>query len=252
MIRLAPRPVCPDVLERRGPEAAAAVAQAVERGEAPVFDRTVYAAPEVKQALQRWQQGKCAFCESKVDHVAYGDVEHFRPKAGWTDDAWPALRRPGYWWLAYDWDNLVFACELCNRRGKRSRFPLRPGGARAATPDMELSAELPMFVDPAREDPREVIGWAGPDPFGRDVEGRGEETICSLDLRRPELRERRAEKLRLVATLIEVLGDTRSAAHHARARACLEAMVGPHGEYLAMAREAFGEGATEGRRAPAG
>jgi hypothetical protein len=46
------------------------------------FDRSIYAAEEVREALQDAQHRKCAFCESFFDHVAYGDIEHFRPKGG--------------------------------------------------------------------------------------------------------------------------------------------------------------------------
>jgi hypothetical protein len=33
----------------------------------------------------------------------------------------------GYWWLAYDLNNYLLSCSLCNRVRKRDRFPLRPG-----------------------------------------------------------------------------------------------------------------------------
>jgi hypothetical protein len=44
------------------------------------FDRSIYAAEEVKEELRKVQHRKCAFCESSFDHIAYGDIEHFRPK----------------------------------------------------------------------------------------------------------------------------------------------------------------------------
>jgi hypothetical protein len=47
------------------------------------FNSRIYAAKTVKTALQKAQHDKCAFCESKFSHIAYGDVEHFRPKAGY-------------------------------------------------------------------------------------------------------------------------------------------------------------------------
>jgi hypothetical protein len=48
------------------------------------FVRDVYGAKSVKNKLIKAQLGKCVFCESKVAHIAYGDVEHFRPKAAYT------------------------------------------------------------------------------------------------------------------------------------------------------------------------
>jgi hypothetical protein len=45
------------------------------------FDRTLYAGEAVRKILSQAQHGKCCFCESKIQHVSDGDVEHFRPKA---------------------------------------------------------------------------------------------------------------------------------------------------------------------------
>ena len=64
-----------------------------------------------KDQLKRESDGKCGYCEGKASHVAHGDVEHFRPKTI-------------YWWLAYCYDNYVFACQICNQSFKGSNFPL--------------------------------------------------------------------------------------------------------------------------------
>nr|WP_239015299.1 AAA family ATPase [Archangium violaceum] len=76
-------------------------------------------------------RGKCAFCESQLAHISYGDVEHFRPKAGWRQEEGGPLGRPGYYWLAYEWTNLFLACTLCNQQFKRNLFPLRTPSRRA-------------------------------------------------------------------------------------------------------------------------
>jgi uncharacterized protein (TIGR02646 family) len=74
------------------------------------FKASVYGAKSVKKTLLTAQHGKCAFCESKFEHVAFGDVEHFRPKGGWIQTDGDQLTRPGYYWLAYEWSNL--SCGL--------------------------------------------------------------------------------------------------------------------------------------------
>jgi hypothetical protein len=79
-----------------------------------VFDRAVYGHTDVKAALRLAQHDKCGFCESKISHIAFGDVEHFRPKSAIRNAPGEALVSPGYFWLAYDWGNLLFACECCN------------------------------------------------------------------------------------------------------------------------------------------
>jgi uncharacterized protein (TIGR02646 family) len=53
---------------------------------------------DIKEALEKLYRNKCAYCETKSERW---DVEHFRPKSI-------------YYWLAYSWDNLLFACPDCN------------------------------------------------------------------------------------------------------------------------------------------
>ena len=100
----------------------------------PRFDSGIYGQKSVKDALQKAQHDKCAFCESKITHIAYGDVEHFRPKAGYRQEPKDPLVRPGYYWLAYEWSNLLFCCQLCNQRFKGNHFPLAD-----ADPSAEVS-----------------------------------------------------------------------------------------------------------------
>lgn len=100
------------------------------------FKFKVYSDPEVKGALIELFNGKCAYCESTFLHVYSGDVEHFRPK-GEIEEAVPE-KKPGYYWLAADWDNLLLSCRNCNQKlthsiygvpikktmGKMNQFPL--------------------------------------------------------------------------------------------------------------------------------
>jgi hypothetical protein len=105
---------------RQEHEAAVAADPAVfsSGSETLVFDRAVYAHTSVKRELIAMQHEKCAFCEAKPLHVSDGDVEHFRPKGGVRQADTDPLQQPGYYWLAYDWANLMFSCERCNRRHK--------------------------------------------------------------------------------------------------------------------------------------
>lgn len=64
-----------------------------------------------KGAMKRESHSKCAYCEASTETVAHGDVEHFRPKSI-------------YWWLAFCFDNYLFACQLCNQTYKGDNFPL--------------------------------------------------------------------------------------------------------------------------------
>jgi hypothetical protein len=83
MIRVAKPGQAPRILRERGQRTAEADRQAFEGGERTFkFDSSIYGAKSVKSALINAQHDKCAFCESKVSHIAHGDVEHYRPKGG--------------------------------------------------------------------------------------------------------------------------------------------------------------------------
>jgi uncharacterized protein (TIGR02646 family) len=64
-----------------------------------------------KPQLKKESYGKCAYCEANTDVVAHGDVEHYRPKSN-------------YWWLAYTYDNYLYACQICNQTYKSNNFPI--------------------------------------------------------------------------------------------------------------------------------
>ncbi len=73
---------------------------------------SIYSDKSVRKILLKMFHGKCAYCESKITAIYNGDIEHFRPK-GKIQNANPS--RPGYFWLASDWENLLFACPFCNQ-----------------------------------------------------------------------------------------------------------------------------------------
>lgn len=130
------------------------------------------------------QCGKCAYCEDAHPDGYVGDVEHYRPKAFVTSGE---KTLPGYHFLAYNWDNYLFACAWCNRSHKKNQFPI--AGNRASTPS-ELPAELPLLLNPLDEDPAPHLEFL---ELG-DIRGRtdrGEETISMCGLHRKSLNGRR-------------------------------------------------------------
>jgi hypothetical protein len=54
---------------------------------------------------------------------------HYRPKGGFRQRRSGVLKVPGYYWLAYDWRNLLVSCAVCNRReeGPSRIDPCPPG-----------------------------------------------------------------------------------------------------------------------------
>jgi hypothetical protein len=80
-------------------------------------------------------------------------------------------------------------------------FPLTDTTVRARTPSDDIGLESPLFIDPGREDPAAYIGFREEYPYAIGSNARGQATIDSLGLLRPELTERRRERLQTVRHL---------------------------------------------------
>ncbi len=109
-------------------------------------------------------EGKCAYCDVPVLSGQPGDVEHYRPKTqiavyakrGNRDDVKgkpergkpQIVHQPGYWWLAYDWDNWLFACGGCNRTWKIDQFPTQTQKKTANHPVKLFRANHPSASNP--------------------------------------------------------------------------------------------------------
>lgn len=201
------------------------------------FAKSIYGHRSVKKALITAQHGKCAFCESKIQHIAYGDVEHFRPKAGYRQREDDPLGRPGYYWLAYDWGNLYLGCQLCNQRYKKNLFPLIDDRLRCRNHLGDLTREQPSFVDPGgADDPQSHIEFAAEQPRARNGSQVGAATIQALGLGREELRERRFDRYRMLAALKNITQLLPDEEEGREAALILADSVEDRAEYASMAR----------------
>ena len=115
------------------------------------FDFKVYKRKEVKEALKKMFYDKCAYCEASIEPVTYGDIEHFRPKSAYQQDSLEPLVYPGYYWLAMDWNNLLLACDKCNRTYKKNFFPIVSESKRNKSHSDDLN-EDPLLLNPCDED----------------------------------------------------------------------------------------------------
>ncbi|EPR43439.1 hypothetical protein dsx2_2290 [Desulfovibrio sp. X2] len=108
---------------------------------------------EAKDSLAELSHDKCWYCESK--QIRSDDaVDHYRPKGNVQDTE---REHPGYWWLAFDKQNLRYSCTFCNSRrknpatgeteGKGDYFPLKDEKKRAYNPGDERNEE-PLLLDP--------------------------------------------------------------------------------------------------------
>jgi uncharacterized protein (TIGR02646 family) len=201
----------PAVLQRRGTAAAQRHCDAYDGTPARQrralrfeFAEDVYRHESVKAALRAAQHDKCAFCESKFSHVGYGDVEHVRPNAGYCQRDGSSLRRPGYYWLAYEWDNLFFSCQLCNQRFKRNLFPLRHPRKRARSHHDPVTREEPLLIDPGRDAPAAYLRFREEVVEALNDNLVGTTTINVLGLNRLELAEARRQRLAPIRLLLQV------------------------------------------------
>lgn len=128
----------------------------IDAGEDPNSDdfTSLWGNKTNRDIMWRMQHGRCCYCERLRDTMRESDIEHFRPKSS-VDEKNP--KKPGYWWLAYEWNNLLFACRACNQEYKKIQFPIR--GIRAAGPDDDLSTEDALIIDPCSEDPETFIDY---------------------------------------------------------------------------------------------
>ena len=127
--RLRTAAAIPPAFQRRGPyrQVSRADPGTYRRHARVQFDVWKAAKPQLKLETG----GKCAYCESPTDTVAHGDVEHFRPKSK-------------YWWLAYCYDNYLYACQICNQVHKGDEFPIH------ATSGLWTGPALPEPPTPRR------------------------------------------------------------------------------------------------------
>jgi hypothetical protein len=151
----------------RARKAMAEIVKEYEPGDEIDIDDKLY--KEAMPFLLKLFNDKCAYCETVIGSNQPGDVEHYRPKGRLRDHTSKVVRvkvrntemdHPGYWWLAYDWLNLLPSCIDCNRRrrhgadqalaGKADLFEVR--GSRAALPNDDLKKEQPLLLDPSTPD----------------------------------------------------------------------------------------------------
>ncbi len=191
---------------------------------------------KAKPQLLKESRGKCADCETPTAVVAYGDVEHYRPKSK-------------YWWLAYCYDNYLASCQICNQKYKVAQFPVKNSPLRSPvivkrnstdafleshksrlSPDALNSAhvaafeaahrtERPFIVNPYMDDPARWFAWNADDALRRvkrvaligvpDAQNFVKAAERDLGLNRIELQEQCYAVFKVFRTFKLVLRDTR-------------------------------------------
>lgn len=119
---------------------------------------SIYGEKKVHKKLAHLYKNKCAYCET-VDKEF--EIEHYRPKRSVDGEV-----HDGYFWLCYEWSNLLPACHDCNKgKSKAAKFPIE--GTRVTRPVIKklqykfidhnllsrrLKREYPLLIHPEEPD----------------------------------------------------------------------------------------------------
>ena len=226
-------------LDRRRKKELQKIRKAVSSGESYRFE-PLWSDPKVKKFLHKSQHGKCCYCERKRDERRESDVEHFRPKA----EVEGAKNHQGYWWLAYNWENLLIACKKCNQDYKKSKFPLRDESKRVCGENSNLGKEEPILINPLEEDPEEFIEYNFCMKNMVKAVGkceRGRRTVNELTgINDMEVMKERAKKIRLCYRLCALFLDKgESDELRAEAERCLREYISSSSPFSGFARFYF-------------
>jgi uncharacterized protein (TIGR02646 family) len=209
-----------------------------------------YKTPQVKTALRKTQGadengigGKCAYCEKDLGEEA-AHVDHFRP-AGAVMEGIIRIY-PGYYWLAYTWENLYLSCLACNSSFKRDFFPLADPGKRARSHNDKTSDEEPFLIDPSKDDPRDHIRFRLdiPEPFLDSEKGKRTIEIFKLDNEkaRPNLIKNRLKIFNYLLMIRRVVEEAIVAPEEIEEyKQFLIESVQPSSEYSSMAKDYLDE-----------
>jgi uncharacterized protein (TIGR02646 family) len=199
---------------------------------------SIYGHSTVKSVLKKAHHRKCCFCE-KDQGDEYGQVEHFRPKKGYKVAKGDEIVRPQYFWLAYDWTNLLFVCATCNSAGyKGNLFPLLNEADRVGSFKEDIVIEEPLLLNPCGDkDPRDHISFVNEFPKAKTIYGKKTIEICGLD--RDTLNDMRRKLIADIEARIVILAASEGVSQddEQKARDYLRKAKSPEGEFSAAATD---------------
>ncbi len=168
--------------------------------------------------------------------------------------------KPGYYWLASTWENLLPSCQRCNRRerhkhlgepalrasGKQNLFPLSDPARRWSGPAAQ-SLEEPLLLHPYFDDPHEHLEFIEEGLVRArkladgTVSPQGDATIRILGLNREQLVKARRRKLRALERCVRRIsifeGDPARESEYADAVEELGELLEPDTSYLGLAEQ---------------
>ena len=170
---------CPDTLSQNKEKWTKEYMSYIEKGQPPPESvATRYNHSDIKSTVKKETYGKCAYCESYVQHVYPGDIEHIKPKSKYPK-------------LIFEWENLTYVCWQCNH-SKLDQY----------------DEDCPP-INPYIEDPGDFLIAVRAYIHHRRGNERGRYTKELLKLNRPPLLEDRRRKIsKLKIILDRYAGET--------------------------------------------
>jgi len=114
------------------------------------------------ECIKEVMHSKCWYCETSQIRSDM-PVDHFRPKNRVAE----CQDHPGYWWLAFDWENYRYSCTYCNERridvvngtdgGKWDHFPIFQPPPWVTTETGDWHLERPKLLDPMNLDDTKLV-----------------------------------------------------------------------------------------------
>ena len=152
---------------------------------------------ELKEYLHEAFHGKCGYCETKIDSPSVGIVDRYRPHNGVRDKN--EYHQDLYWWLTFEWDNLIYCCKTCNQY-KANYFPVV--GKRAFNHKDDLSKERRLLLNPYEDDPEEHF-YYDHQGYICSKTNEGDQTVELLRLNRTDLIEKRLTAKKEIIDILE-------------------------------------------------
>lgn len=148
-----------------------AIEKALKENDKEALDKAKnkYKHDDIREKLNEECYEKCAYCESKIKHIAYEHIEHIKPKKHYPK-------------LAVEWLNLTLACPKCNiNKGSKDNGILHP----------------------YEDDVENKIFFLGFMIRTRNADEQADLTIRELELNRLDLVEKRMEKIESINSLFD-------------------------------------------------
>lgn len=156
---------------------------------------------ELKGHLHEVFHGKCGYCEIKIDYPELGTVDRYRPNNGVRDKN--EFHQDLYWWLTFEWDNLIYCCKECNQY-KGNYFPIK--GRRALNEKDDYENEHRMLLNPYLDETDKHLNYLHSNDGHIDaLTDEGNQTIELLRLNRTNLLEGRKKARKEIIDAVESL-----------------------------------------------